>query len=559
MKKLLLLLVLSYVPNTLFSQDFDWIATAGGIASEQGHSLAIDASGNVYSVGIFKSSLADFDPSDQTFNLSNNGINDIYIQKLDSDGNLVWAKSIGGSQNDGADGIVIDSDNNLYITGFFTGMVDFDPNAGEVNLTATASTNTYILKLNSDGEFIWVRQLEGDTNQGKAIAVDQNNNIYTTGVFFFEVDFDPSGNTHALLSLGSSDFFVQKMDSNGNFMWARSYGGDSAGSNELSRSIAIDNNNNVLLTGQFQNTVDFDPSNNEYELTSNGVHDVFILKLNSNGSLVWARNIGGTDSDSGSSILTDNLNNVYITGYFRDTVDFNPSSDITNISAHPDDEFGDIFILKLNSNGGFLWAHGYGGEGKDEGQSLTIDQINNLYIVSDFKFTVDFDPSSNVEEFSTFNGDAASDISIQKFDGNGILQWVRVLGGPNGDYAYSISHVDNRVHITGYFEETVDFDPSNNDFEVTSNGFKDVFLLSLNDETLSVQDDERPIISIYPNPTDRFFQIEPSLIIQEVQVYSYLGKELKVVLENGFIDLVNIDNGIYVIKVITNKGIVKKK
>lgn len=560
MKKLLLLLVLMCFPNIHFSQDFNWMAQSGGINNDIGNALILDNLGNSYSVGSFKSTPADFDPSDQTFNLSSNGINDIYIQKLDVNGSLVWAKSIGGLSNEGANDIAIDSNNDIYITGFFTGTVDFDPGAGEFNLTSTStSTNTFILKLNSDGEFLWVRQLTGDTNQGISIAIDSNNNVYTTGSFILQVDFDPSNSTHNLVSLGSFDFYIQKMDSDGNFFWARSYGGDSAGSSDLSRSITSDGNNNVLVTGQFQNTIDFDSSSNEYELTSNGIRDIFILKLDTNGNFVWARNIGGVESDSGSTLISDNLNNIYVTGSFRETVDFDPSSEVFNISSHPDDQLGDIFILKLNSNGDFLWAHGYGGEGKDEGESLATDNLGNLYVLSQFKFTVDFDPSNNLEELSTFNNDAFSDVSIQKFDSDGNLDWVRVYGGPNDDYGSSIKLNNSNLYITGRFDNVVDFDPNSATFEVTTFGLDDAYVLSLSENTLSVSNQVEININLYPNPTSRFIKIQSPLKIDNAQVFSSLGKHFTVNLSDKTIDLGSLSDGIYFLKLKINQSFIIKK
>ncbi len=560
MKKLLLLLVIICFPNIHFSQDFNWVAQSGGINNDIGNALILDNLGNSYSVGSFKSTPADFDPSDQTFNLSSNGINDIYIQKLDVNGSLVWAKSIGGLSNEGANDIAIDSNNDVYITGFFTGTVDFDPGAGEFNLTSTStSTNTFILKLNSDGEFLWVRQLTGDTNQGISIAIDSNNNVYTTGSFILQVDFDPSNGVHNLVSQGSFDFYIQKMDSDGNFFWAHSYGGDSVGSSDLSRSITTDGNNNVLVTGQFQNTIDFDSSNNEYELTSNGIRDVFILKLDTNGNFVWARNIGGTESDSGSALISDNLNNVYITGSFKETVDFDPSTEVFNISSHPHDQLGDIFILKLNSNGNFLWAHGYGGEGKDEGESLATDNLGNLYVLSQFKFTVDFDPSNNIEELSTFNSDAFSDVSIQKFDSDGNLDWVRVYGGPNDDYGSSIKLNNSNLYITGRFNNMVDFDPNSATFEVTTFGLDDAYVLSLSENTLSVSNQVEININLYPNPTSRFIKIESPLKIDDAQVFSSLGKRFPVHLSNKTIDLGGLSDGIYFLKLKINQSLIIKK
>ena len=545
----------------MIAQDFNWAVAAGGNANETSNSIAIDNLGNIYSVGFFKSAEADFDPSENVYNVSNQGGSDIFIQKLDAEGNFVWVKTIGDVTNETATDIAIDSNNNLYITGFFEETLDFDPSDGVANLTSeSVSSNTFVLKLNSNGEFVWVKQFAGTTNTGKAIEVDANNNVYTTGSFIQGVDFDPSGATYELISTGAFDFYIQKMDSDGNFLWAHSFGSDSIGGSESCESISLDTNNNVLLVGRFSNTVDFDPSpDNEVELTGSGGTDTFILKLNTNGNFVWARNIGAGSIARGNGITSDHLNNVYVTGHFFETVDFDPSGGVFNISVNPNDTLGDIFILKLNSSGNFLWAHGYGGEGRDEGESLVTDNLGNLYILGDFKFTVDFDPTSNIQEFSTYNADAFSDVFLQKFDGNGNLNWTRTYGGVNDDSGNSVRFHNGKLFTTGVFEETVDFDPNDTSNEITSFGFNDTYILSLFENTLSTASYSETTLHIYPNPTERFITIETDTTIEDVQVYSLLGKQCDISSHYKTVDLINLSSGTYILKVTTRQGVITKK
>src|SRR6185436_8730374 len=209
-------------------------------------------------------------------------------------------------------------------------------------LSSSGSTDTVISKLDSLGNFIWAKKMGGaSTDWGYSIAVDLNGNLYTTGWFSGTADFDPDTTTYNLTSNGGYDIFVSKLDSSGNFLWAKQFHGIG---NDAGISIGIDGSGNVYTTGYFSNAADFDPGNGIYNLISAGNIDIFISKLNSSGNFVWAEQLGGTSDDAGTSISVDASENVYVTGYFSDTVDFDSGVGIFNLNS-----FGshDIFVVKL--------------------------------------------------------------------------------------------------------------------------------------------------------------------------------------------------------------------
>jgi len=183
----------------------------GGTATNSGWSITVDASGNVYTIGYFYGT-ADFDPDTGTTNLTSAGSADIFVQKLDSAGNFIWAKQMGGTATDYGRSIMIDASGNVYITGQFLGTVDFDPGAGVANLSSEGSFDIFVQKMDASGNFIWARQMggAGDDN-GRSIGIDTSGNIYTTGFFQDTADFDPSAQTAYLTTVGFSDIFVQKM------------------------------------------------------------------------------------------------------------------------------------------------------------------------------------------------------------------------------------------------------------------------------------------------------------------------------------------------------------
>jgi hypothetical protein len=325
----------------------------GGTSNDSGYSIAVDSSGNVYTTGFFEGTV-DFDPGAGTTTLTSAGSADVFVSKLDSSGALVWAKSFGGASNDVGRSIAVDSSGNVYTTGFFEGTVDFDPGAGTSNLTSAGGADVFVSKLNSSGVLVWAKSFGGASlDVGISIAVDSSGNVYTTGYFQGTADFDPGAGTSNLTSAGDFDIFVSKLDSSGNFVWAKSFG---AAAVDTGNSIAVDSSGNVYTTGIFAGTVDFDPGAGTTTLTSAGSVDIFVSKLDSSGALVWAKGFGGASLDVGNSIAVDSSGNVYTSGYFNGTADFDPGAGTSTLTSAGG---ADIFVLKLTSSGEALVAPVY--------------------------------------------------------------------------------------------------------------------------------------------------------------------------------------------------------
>ncbi|MCH8330930.1 MAG: SBBP repeat-containing protein, partial [Bacteroidetes bacterium] len=330
------------------SGNFVWAKRMGGIGPDESNSITIDGSGNLYIAGTFQDTV-DFDPGVGTSDLVSAGGGDIYIQKLDVAGNLMWVKQTGGLGVDDVNSITVDASEMIYITGSFMGTVDFDPGPGIVNLTASGDIDIFIQKLDSSGNFIWARQMGGgihSENQGRSITVDASENVYTTGLFTETVDFDPGPNTFFLTSMNPNTWidaiFIQKLDSSGNFIWANQIYGNTEVSVE---SNTTDASGNVYTIGWFMGNAYVDPSDATVRLTSTGSKDIFIQKLDPSGNLLWAKRIGGTEDDYPGSITKDASGNLYTTGTFRSTVDFDPGSGTANLVSVGTT---DIFILKLS-------------------------------------------------------------------------------------------------------------------------------------------------------------------------------------------------------------------
>jgi len=451
--------------------NFEWAKQMGGTSWDVGYSITTDACGNVYTTGYFNGT-ADFDPGAGTTNLTSAGQNDIFIQKLDTAGNLLWAKQMGGTFNDYGYSITTDANGNVYTTGYFMDTIDFDPGTGTFNLTSAGWWDIFIQKLDSAGNLLWAKQMGGTSHDyGHSIATDAGGNVYTTGLFSGTADFDPGTGTANLTSAGGYDIFIQKLDTSGNLIWVKQMGGNL---DDYGRSISIDASSNVYTTGLFMGTSDFDPGTGIVNLTSAGYNDIFIQKLDTAGNLLWVKQMGGTSSECGRSISIDASSNVYTTGWFTGTSDFDPGAGTFNLIST---NSYDIFIQKLDSGGNLLWVKQMGGTSNDYGHSITTDAGGNVYTTGRFEGTANFDPGTGTVNLTSAGSD---DIFIQKLDSNGIFLWVKQMGGNSDDFGNSITtNAGGNIYTTGFFRGTADFDPGNGITNLTSAGNEDIFIQKL--------------------------------------------------------------------------------
>ncbi|MBW6483696.1 MAG: T9SS type A sorting domain-containing protein [Vicingaceae bacterium] len=383
------------------SGNFVWARNMGGTSIAHGYGIALDAVGNVYTTGYFQGTV-DFDPGAGTFNLTVAGNTDIFVSKLDASGNFVWAKNMGGVSNAYGYSIAVDVAGNIYTTGVFEGIADFDPGAGTVNLTSAGSRDIFVSKLDASGNFLWAKNMGGtDFDEGNSIAVDTAGNVYTTGYFYGTADFDPGAGIFNLTSTGGADIFTAKLDASGNFVWAKNMGG--IGSDE-GRNIAVDAAGNVYTTGGFLSSIaDFDPGAGTVNLTSAGNYDIFVSKLDASGNFMWAKSMGGTNNDFGNSIAVDVAENVYTTGFFEGIADFDPGAGTVNLTSAGS---FDVFVSKLDASGNFMWAKSMGGTVMDGVYGIALDTTRSVYTTGYFRGTADFDPGTGIFNLTSASGDA---------------------------------------------------------------------------------------------------------------------------------------------------------
>ncbi len=399
----------------------------GNLYIDRGECVDIDNSGNVWVAGAFIGTDVDFDPGSGTASHSAYGDFDCFLSKFDTDGNFLWAGTWGHSNDDFATGVAVAESGNVYVTGYFTGDVDFDPDdIGETWGSASSGHSVYLSKFNSSCEFQWVRIFcDGEgfyQNVSEDIAVDFNENVYVVGGFIGSgIDFDPGTGTDNHDSFHSMDSFLTKFDSSGNHQWALTWGG-------------------------------MDGSGYQREDVAYGV-------------------------------VTDSVGQLYVTGTFVGlNVDLNPDPGLLETDFHDTVGEGDSFLSMFDSSGNFLWAGTWGGADNDVGNGIAVDSSQFVYVTGNCSGTTDFDPDPVDEEIRGVG--SQHDIFLSTFDSSGDFQWVRVFGttsSPESGYGVA-TYGSGCIYTTGCFiDGTVDLaphewpcdeDPSNH----PSSGQEDIFL-----------------------------------------------------------------------------------
>lgn len=472
MKNLILLAGCLLTLTTANSQTFGWAKPLGGTGSDLCRDVATDAAGNVYSTGFF-SGTVDFDPGAGTANLTSAGGTDIYVSKLDAAGNYVWALRIGGTTGDEANGIALDASGNIYLTGYFHGTVDFDPGAGVVTLGNSTGADVFTLKLDALGAYQWVTQIGGnsDDHQGNRITVDASGNVYTTGKFMRALDFDPGVGT---VTLGVSfstmpQYYVQVLNSSGNYVWAKFLGNSTSTIHGF--DIEVNAAGEVYTCGWFTGgAIDFDPGAGTVNLSANN-YDMFINKWSSTGTYMWAKKLGGVNNDEALGLALDASGNVFSTGFFYNTVDFDPGAGVANLVSAGG---ADIYVNKLDPNGNYVWAKRIGGTGDEYGYAMCTDAMGGIYSTGFFNGTADFDPGSGTANLVAVN---TRDAYISKLDASGNYAWGYLLGGTGTETGYGIvTTPSGDLYTAGYFGGTVDFDPTPGTANLTPVGSNEIFI-----------------------------------------------------------------------------------
>lgn len=359
-----------------------WAKSSDGIGNAWCNSISTDKSGNFYLTGYYSHFITY--GNDTLTNITNGSA--IFLVKFNSSGNVIWKRSIGGTNTDEGFSVTTDASNNVYVTGKFTSpSITF----GTYTLNAVGTQDIFLAKYDSTGTVLWAKGICAsgtNTNQGNCVTTDAFKNLYITGQFSSN-NLNLGAYTVTNTSIGVTDVFVAKYDSLGNNLWAKSFGG---GKNDKGLSLVTDISNNLYVTGGFASASCTIGTYTISNPNSGFYNDIFLVKYNTtNGNVFWAQRAGGPLEDIGYSLARDPYNNLYLSGGFASTYCAFGSDTL----FHPSTGSDPMFIAKYNSSG-IIQCLSALSSGGDDNNAVATDSLGNAYIVGDYansKFVVGSD------------------------------------------------------------------------------------------------------------------------------------------------------------------------
>jgi gliding motility-associated-like protein len=349
-----------YVAKYNSSGQLTWVRRYGGSFSDRAYDLAIDSDQNIYITGQYYGTV-----NFGTYILNSTANSkDIFLLKMDPSGEVLWARSEGGSGSENASGITTDNLNNLILTGQYTGSSSigglslsstFDP-----NLNAPAA-DLFISKYTSNGDPIWV--LNGQAkyeDRGLAVHTDFNNNIYMTGQFSDTLVFS----SQTIYNIGYNVGFLAKINPQGSLQWLRTIRAGMV----LAYDLEVDNQGDIVVVGDFIGNLQYTTPSGINTITNPYSKQIFALKTNSNGNYIWGTSLGSDNTLSARSISTDVARDIYITGFFScDWTEMQTNQGIFNSVG-----FKDAYLWKVSNSGLTTYVKQFGGKRDDEGHGVAI-------------------------------------------------------------------------------------------------------------------------------------------------------------------------------------------
>ncbi|HEU4718586.1 MAG TPA: hypothetical protein VFU15_12165, partial [Bacteroidia bacterium] len=386
-----------------------------------------------------------------------------------------WAHGFGSQyQNNISTSVKYDKQGDCFISGYFRGTVDFDPGPAVHSLAASGRA-MYIAKFDTYGNYAWAIDVDmgGNTYYGFTLDVDSAENVLLSGTFNGTADFDPGPGVYSLTSISNQDGLVAKYDANGNFVWAFTIG-----ANGGSTFVASDNQADVIVCGGFTGaSVDFDPGTGVSTMSTTGnANGTFIAKYDAGGNYLWSKSI--SSPVQGSSVLAESVSampggDIIVSGFLNYTADFDPGPGVDTVSTSWQNK---TFIARYDANGNFISVFAIQMSEYLHGTKSRVDINGNIFLGGSFQATADMDPGPGVSTLSAL-GYCSS--FIAKYDPSGNLQWAHSFGH-SSTYTAGMSldcDLAGNVFLTGYFSDTVDFDPGPGVADLISDTARDAYVV----------------------------------------------------------------------------------
>lgn len=355
-----------------------WTRQAGTGSIDDGFAVAADPSGNCIIVGEALGSI--FGPYA--------GSRDLFVAKYDTNGNLLWGRQRGTVERDCAYGVATDSSGNIYVTGYTGGGLDGYTNAGGT------TWDIFLMKFSPAGDWLWTRQFgTANADEGYAVATDVAGNVYLTGYV--------RGDIHGQTRVGSADVIVCKYNSAGTRLWTRLFGSIDI---DQAWAIACDPWGSVVVSGYAMDSIEGNP------VLTNG--DLFLAKYDTNGNRLWLRQWGTWNAEHGYSLTTDQVGNIYLSGYTTGPLYG------TRMGGR------DVFLARFDSAGNEIWGRQFGTEEHDQGWGVAMGADGNIYLAGQVAGSIDGNP---------YQG--GLDVFLAKYNPTGTRLWLTQVGSAGDDAA----------------------------------------------------------------------------------------------------------------------------
>ncbi len=473
MNKITLLLAL-FLSLNLSSQTTDWVKACGGPYSDKGISIGADSLGFIYISGFFNG-IADFGPF--TLNASYPNNKNIFVAKMDSIGDFLWAVAgTGGPYDDRALGMHVTPGGDVFITGTFWSYVEFPSSTGPVsNPTSNGADNSMLIKIDTDGDCEFVISLIDDNN---TFSPSCGGGIYSSDDHSYDVKLDKDGFIYVtgFFSGDEAEFiggftlnnpnwvncqpqgYIGKLDPSGNWLWVDNFDGikDQRGSRD--NRLAIDQFSNIYVVGGFQGTGTYGP----YSITSNGEWDAFIFKMDKDGNWLWAEGFGSNKTDRANSIAIDVCDDIYVTGEYRNPMVFPGANASNGTDTLSHKQKRDVFVAKMNNQGEWKWAKRARSSRTDKPYQMSVDVNKQVFICGTSGNEMTY--SSGLIVDPQIPGDTTLSAWVAQIDGasnNGDWVWAKMAGCDTDDDDRTGDICPDgfgNVYAIGFFEDLADFD-----------------------------------------------------------------------------------------------------
>ena len=398
--------------SSSFQGTIEWTTNFGGSNDEVINSVIETTDGGLVYFGTTRSINGDITDKDQEEN-------DFWLFKTDSDGNLLWSKTYGGSNDDQGQKVVATQDGGLAIVGFsMSSDGDATQNAG--------IQDKWILKLDASGNVLWEKSFGfSGSDQAFSVIATSDNGLMMVGFLDITASGGEGNDFANATQHGVGEFWAHKLDSNGNLVWRRYFGGTN---NDRAYDVIETPDNGYIIAGAAE-SADFDITNPK------GSYDFWIIKVDNSGNLIWQKSYGGSEIDIAYAITRTNDGNYVVVGDVRST-----DGDISNSLGN-----ADLWIIEINGNGDLIWEKTYGGTGFDTARGVYPAQDGGFFVAGSTRST----------DVDITNSYGQNDFWVLKLNTSGALQWQSTFGGSDLDFAYDIIQTtDGKVIAVGNTSST---------------------------------------------------------------------------------------------------------